>query len=287
MNNLQNAGKTCQIINLGCGFDTLYFRLKSSNVHFSRYIEIDFSSVTAKKIRLICKPGSPDLISMFDQMRAYLLLWIKLGIYANLYTVTMIFQICIIQIDILADIKTAAGHTELHTTDYHLIGADLRQINELNDKLLSTGIDFTLPTIVVCECVLIYMTPQQSAQLISYFADRFQCIGVINNEQVHTHISSIFVQKQVQMNLDDKFGEIMQQNLHIRGIKLAGHSACQTVETHKNRYMINMQMLIRKTIYVDFWKTDGHRQSSGVWTMFTDSICHKKNEKGGLVSSSK
>lgn len=45
----------CQIINLGAGFDTLYWRLKDSGIKVKNYIEIDFASVTSKKCFLIKK----------------------------------------------------------------------------------------------------------------------------------------------------------------------------------------------------------------------------------------
>jgi O-methyltransferase involved in polyketide biosynthesis len=49
------AGPQVQIISLGAGFDTLYYRLRDKNAQFSKLVEVDFSSVTAKKIKLISK----------------------------------------------------------------------------------------------------------------------------------------------------------------------------------------------------------------------------------------
>jgi len=45
------AGPSAQIVNLGCGFDTLYWRLKEHGLKFYKYVDADFSSVTSKKIR--------------------------------------------------------------------------------------------------------------------------------------------------------------------------------------------------------------------------------------------
>lgn len=62
------AGPSTQIINLGAGFDTLYWRLKDSDQKFYKYVEMDFSSVTSKKIRQIRKPCKQiDLVSYFSQ----------------------------------------------------------------------------------------------------------------------------------------------------------------------------------------------------------------------------
>jgi [phosphatase 2A protein]-leucine-carboxy methyltransferase len=45
----QKTGAKCQIINLGCGFDTLYWRLRDAGHLVQNFIELDFPTVTAKK----------------------------------------------------------------------------------------------------------------------------------------------------------------------------------------------------------------------------------------------
>lgn len=45
----QKTGEKCQIINLGCGFDTLYWRLREAGHLVQNFIELDFPTVTAKK----------------------------------------------------------------------------------------------------------------------------------------------------------------------------------------------------------------------------------------------
>lgn len=49
----QRCGTKCQIINLGCGFDTLYWKLKDSTQAVGNFIELDFPSVVAKKSHII------------------------------------------------------------------------------------------------------------------------------------------------------------------------------------------------------------------------------------------
>jgi [phosphatase 2A protein]-leucine-carboxy methyltransferase len=51
----QKSGSERQIVNLGCGFDTLYWRLKDSNKNVTNFVEMDFPSVTARKCSLIKK----------------------------------------------------------------------------------------------------------------------------------------------------------------------------------------------------------------------------------------
>lgn len=47
---LERCGTKCQIINLGCGFDTLYWRLKDTTQAVGNFIELDFPAVTSKKM---------------------------------------------------------------------------------------------------------------------------------------------------------------------------------------------------------------------------------------------
>uniref|UniRef100_A0AC34FQX9 Leucine carboxyl methyltransferase 1 n=1 Tax=Panagrolaimus sp. ES5 TaxID=591445 RepID=A0AC34FQX9_9BILA len=179
----------CQIISLGAGFDTLFWRLKENKFKVHRFVEIDFSSVTSKKIRHIRKPqGDPKLFSFFDGE------------------------------------PKESQHSDLHAGDYHLIGADLRQLEELEQKLNSIEIDYKLPTLVISECVLIYMSTESSSALLKFFSQKFETIGFLNYEQVNTA---------------DKFGEVMLSNLKSRGIMLPGLSVCDDIETQKRRFAEN------------------------------------------------
>lgn len=45
----QTTGDKCQIINLGCGFDTLYWRLRDQGHMITNFIELDFPTVTSRK----------------------------------------------------------------------------------------------------------------------------------------------------------------------------------------------------------------------------------------------
>lgn len=49
----QITGKECQIINLGAGFDTLYWRLRDCGHMIANYVEVDFPTVTARKCHFI------------------------------------------------------------------------------------------------------------------------------------------------------------------------------------------------------------------------------------------
>lgn len=111
----------------GSGFDTLFWRLKNDKKEFTRFVDVDFSSVTARKIRHIRKIGS-DLVQHFKESRKYLL--------------SIIIDLCLVREE---------QHCDLHCGDYHLVGADIRQWDELKAKLDSAQLDKDLPTFFLAE----------------------------------------------------------------------------------------------------------------------------------------
>lgn len=51
------TSKTCQVISLGAGFDTLYWHLHSKNMLPILFLEVDFNCVVSRKtntIRYVC-----------------------------------------------------------------------------------------------------------------------------------------------------------------------------------------------------------------------------------------
>lgn len=181
---LEKAGDAAQIISIGSGFDTLFWRIKSEGKKFTRFVEVDFSDVTAKKIRVIRRSSSTALTGLFRE-----------------------------------DAQDS-HHTDLHAGDYHLVGADLRQWAELRGKLETAGVDWAAPTLVLAECVLIYMSVTQSEELLSHLTSEFKSLAILSYEQT---------------NVDDDFGRVMADNLEKRGLKLPGIVACHSIENQKKR----------------------------------------------------
>ncbi|EAW55774.1 leucine carboxyl methyltransferase 1, isoform CRA_d [Homo sapiens] len=81
-----------------------------------------------------------------------------------------------------------------------------------------------LPTLLIAECVLVYMTPEQSANLLKWAANSFERAMFINYEQV---------------NMGDRFGQIMIENLRRRQCDLAGVETCKSLESQKERLLSN------------------------------------------------
>lgn len=60
----------------------------------------------------------------------------------------------------------------------------LRQHNELWEKLQHVGLERSAPTIVLAECVLVYMDLARCDDLLSSLAQQFENCVFINYEQV-------------------------------------------------------------------------------------------------------
>jgi O-methyltransferase involved in polyketide biosynthesis len=110
-----------QIISLGAGFDTAYFRLHAAGLPFRAFYEVDFPALVARKAAIIARTP-------------------LLG-------------------DHLEAPPTAAAVVpgEVHTARYHVLGCDLQDIAGLQRRLQQAGADFALPTLVLSECVLTYV----------------------------------------------------------------------------------------------------------------------------------
>uniref|UniRef100_A0A0K0DXU6 Leucine carboxyl methyltransferase 1 n=1 Tax=Strongyloides stercoralis TaxID=6248 RepID=A0A0K0DXU6_STRER len=171
------------------GFDTTYWWLKKfTNLKFESFVEFDFSSVTSKKIRFIRKPGNSILTELFN-----------------------------------GEINECQ-HNDLFAGDYKLCGADLRQHDEFISKLEKAKLNKNAPTLIIAECVLVYMNPEKSEELLKSLSEYFKISSFINYEQVC---------------LNDTFGQVMIQNLNQRGITLDGLSLCDTIQSQVDRFKRN------------------------------------------------
>ncbi|XP_043460871.1 leucine carboxyl methyltransferase 1 [Leptopilina heterotoma] len=185
---LKLSGGKGQIINLGAGFDTLYWKLKDAGNSPVNFIELDFSNITAKKCYHIKKQKQ-----LIDRLNT-------------------------------EDGEIRFSSTELHAANYHLVGVDLRHTSDLANKLSQAEVNFNLPTLFLAECVLVYIETNSASSLLQWFAGKFPNSLFINYEQV---------------NMRDKFGQVMLSNLRSRGCLLAGVEDCESLETQQRRFTVN------------------------------------------------
>ncbi|ORY00206.1 leucine carboxyl methyltransferase [Basidiobolus meristosporus CBS 931.73] len=175
-----------QVVSLGAGSDTRYFLLKEAKQNPHLYIEIDFPEVTSRKLATIYK--NPELKRLLPE-----------------------------------DAKLGNGGTELYSSDYILLSGDLRRFTEdLVPRLQELGCDFSLPTMFLSECVLIYLDPIYSDKIVLW--------------AVESAPKSMFVTYE-QILPDDPFGQMMIRNLELRDIKLRGLHAYPDLASQEERYL--------------------------------------------------
>ncbi|KAF9929884.1 hypothetical protein FBU30_001133 [Linnemannia zychae] len=146
----RSSGIKKQIVSLGCGSDTRYFKLKAKGLAAHKYFEIDFPESTAKKAAIIKK---------------------------NKVFINVIGD---------PDLKVGLGGTELYSKDYCLLSGDLRQFTEaIVPKLVAQGFDTSLPTLFLSECVLIYIQPEDSDAIVNWVGTNMDAALFVVYEQIN------------------------------------------------------------------------------------------------------
>lgn len=175
---LASTSEPKQIISLGAGSDTRYFRVKRQHRDLDLvYHELDFRENNEKKLRRLRSPGCASLIK----------------------------DLC--DLDILTTSQTEGAFA---SPDYHIHSIDLRTLSQQG---LPAEIDRGRSTLIISECCLVYLSPDEADTTLSYLSNTFQdtSLAVVIYEPIRP---------------SDAFGKTMIRNLVARGIHL------QTIEKY-------------------------------------------------------
>ena len=141
------------------------------------------------------------------------------------------------------------GGTALHAPTYHLLPADLRLSPSVTlDKLLASPtskpiLSPFLPTLVLFECVLVYMSPAHSSALLRWFS-RYFSNGAILGSVVYE-----------MFGLDDAFGRVMVNNLKVHCLSGIHQNRCLRHYRHEmSLYQEQNPILQWSRFRVGFWK---------------------------------
>jgi tRNA wybutosine-synthesizing protein 4 len=154
-----------QILSLGAGFDVTYFWLRDvvPDVSNLKYVEIDFPDVTERKAQIIRKTEA------LSQR-----VW---------------------------DSEAVPDGETINSKHYALVAGDIRETEALGETLNALGVDPKAPTLVLTECVLVYLKPEDSRRILGFIKSFLTGdAAVLNYEMIKP---------------DDNFGRVMLENLEV------------------------------------------------------------------------
>jgi len=184
-----------QILILGPGFDTtslLPYAQQQSNV---RTFEVDFPEIIQKKVQVY--KSIPEIKTLLEG-------------YGTSSSVE-------------SDSKDSQGSSPGSTTigPISFLERDLREAKQLISHLLSAGFDPTAPTLILTECVLVYMGREDVLSLSAELA------AFLQGEAIWLTYDMI--------NPSDMYGKSMVRNLQSAGFRIPGISDFSTTEHHRHR----------------------------------------------------
>ncbi|KAJ6156427.1 Leucine carboxyl methyltransferase eukaryotic [Penicillium chrysogenum] len=200
------------------GSDTRVFRLLSSRqTPDFVYHELDFAVNTAEKIRAI---------------RSAPVLQNALGIDSSRVSLEKDTRVTV----------SEAGDA-LHSPSYHVHPVDLRSLSTCSDPTAALpGVETGLPTLLISECCLIYLSPAEAEQVVAFFTQRLFGHGRVvpgtgdglPEAQVNVAPLGLVLYEPIRPN--DAFGRTMVSNLAARGIQLKTLSRYASLAAQRDRF---------------------------------------------------
>lgn len=161
---------------MGAGYDATYFQLAVDHpdlIQRVKYVELDLPEVTFNKLRVI--KTNPMLANMAG----------------------------------IPETAQNECNTPMFCSDtFSIHPADLRRLHDVDHALKAAQVLGNAPTLILLECVAVYMEHHEGNALLKWVADKF------------TMDAAIAIYEQY--NPNDAFGKQMMLNLSIRGCPLRG-----------------------------------------------------------------
>ena len=116
----------------------------------------------------------------------------------------------------------------LHSPWYHIHPVDLRSLASLRDgdeksdktsrDILQRTVDTTLPTLLISECCLVYLPPDEADGVVHYFTDTLFSSSSSSSSSSNGTSLGLIVYEPIRPY--DSFGRVMISNLSKRGIHM-------------------------------------------------------------------
>ena len=178
----QKNNRKFQILSIGAGFDTTYFNVKSKNkTENFVFFEVDLPSNVARKSKLIERS-----------------------------------EICRKQLK-----APKFSEDGIVDDNFVLFACDLADQVRLDARLSKFGFDFSLPTVILSECVITYMQEKDSTSLIKFLASKLAHASFIVYEQIRP---------------SDAFGQFMVEHFKNIGSPIKGVHKYSSTRAHEMRY---------------------------------------------------
>jgi [phosphatase 2A protein]-leucine-carboxy methyltransferase len=206
---VDGVAKQRQIVSLGGGTDTRPFRLFTQPDHCRRliYHEIDFDVVCRKKLRTV--QASPVLSRILTNLSP-------------------------------GDNGVSWSSRPSDGDEYYCHGVDLRQLPDpSSESPLLPGLRTDLPTLVVSECCLCYLSPEDASRVLAYFGSQIPNLAIAIYEPTRP---------------DDSFGRIMVSNLAARHIRMPTLDVYREPRDQEDRLRQAGFDLVRHMTIEDCWE---------------------------------
>jgi O-methyltransferase involved in polyketide biosynthesis len=142
------ARSACQVVSLGAGLDSLYFRLRERGVEAAEFLELDLSAMSLAKGSAIRRSKA-----LREALRG--------------------------DVSISEDLE---GGARVDAEGYHVRTCDLRDLGSVEQNV--SMLDRSLPTLFLSECVLVYLEPGDSNSLLRWVARTFSTAVAVTYEQI-------------------------------------------------------------------------------------------------------
>ncbi|KAG6620168.1 leucine carboxyl methyltransferase 2-like [Phytophthora cinnamomi] len=202
----QNATSAeVNIVSLGAGFDTLFFRLLEQRQFSGKisFAEVDCDAIVDAKTKLLNDDG------------------VRAGLFPK--------DADNLSVGAPADGKVA-WQCRVPSATYSLISCDLGDKERLDIALGASSVDRSLPTLVLAECVVSYLAPEKGTMLLRWVAGAFPSSSIALYDPISIQASEEADDKSADKKNKEgasAFGSTLQRYFAVKGCTLR---ACTTAE---------------------------------------------------------